>query len=189
MSISYSYVNVESFKMLHIGEGRSGWHHWGLMDHEGVIIRLHYLGYPKVKHCWLPYCLLKKLYTAFDDIGTYVGILFPGDLYEIFISQKFTDEESEAMYDERKGCFALNTYEDEDGYIHLTPLLPELLDMNTLEKIARDPALDITLFDEMHNSIILDRKIWSHKHGRWSQEWFDYCDKLIAKDPNLQRFE
>ena len=159
------------------------------MDHNGVTVRLDYLGYPEVQHCYLPYSLLKKLYTAFDNMGRYVGILFPGELYEIFISRQFTDEESELMHDERKGCFTLNTYEDEEGYIYLTPLLLELLDMEILEKIVKDPTLDIKIFDRMYESIVLDQNIWEYKHARWSQEWFDYCDKLIAENNNLRRFE
>ena len=159
------------------------------MDHEGVTIRLDYLGYPEIKHCWLPYSLLKKLYTAFDEMNNCVGILFPGELYERFIIQKYTDEESERLYDERKGCFTLNSCEDEEGYIHLIPLLPELLDMTTLEKIANDPALDITLFHDHHDDVILDRTIWNRKHARWSQEWIDYCNRLVARNNDFQRFE
>lgn len=189
MSISYSYVDIENFKMLHVGEGRGAWHHWGLMDHEGVTIRLDYLGYPEEKSCYLPYCLLKKLYTAFDSMGTYVGILFPGELYEIFVSQRFTEEESEKAYDDRTGCFYLDVCEDEEGYIHLTTLLPELLDINVLEKIAKDPALDITLFDKVHDRVVLDRTVWKYKHARWSQDWIEYCNKLVAENTDLQRFE
>ncbi len=189
MSIAYRYVDLITFKMLHVDEGRIAWHHWGLMDHEGVTIRLDYLGYPKVRCCYLPYVLLKKLYTAFDDMGDSLGTLITGGLTEALISQKYTDEESEKAYEDRTGCFNLDLEEDEDGYIHLTPLLPELLNMSILNKIANDPALDATLFDEMHTTVISDRTIWKHKHGRWSQEWIDYCNKLVAEDSGLQRFE
>lgn len=189
MSIAYNYVDLKTFKMLHVDEGRMAWHHWGLMDHEGIIIRLEYLGFPVEKSCYLPYSLLKKLYTAFDDMGGYQGTLITGGLLEVLISQKYTDDESDYLHDERKGCFTLNTYEVEEGYIHLTPLLPELLDMSILEKIAKDPALSIQLFEKMRDTVISDRTIWNHKHGRWSQEWIDYCNKLVAENSNLQRFE
>lgn len=92
-------------------------------------------------------------------------------------------------YDDRIGCFHLDVCEDEEGYIHLTTLLPELLDINVIEKIAKDPALDTALFSTVRDKVILDQTIWKYKHARWSQEWIEYCNKLVAENTDLQRFE
>ena len=79
MSISYNYVELNTFNEIRLGDGSQHWKHWGIMDHTGIIIDLMYLGFKESKKCFLPAYLLRNLYSNFDDKFQYGGILFAGD--------------------------------------------------------------------------------------------------------------
>lgn len=188
MSISYNYVEITTFNHLYVGDGRGKWHHWGLLDHKGVTIRLDFLGYPEAKSCFLPANILKKLYTNFDNYHEYVGILFSGDLYEIIAEKRFDSKTADEMHENRQGFLCLNYTDEEQGYPYLLPLLPELEDMDFLTSLANDPTLDMNRFYQVLPKLkgnVSNGNIYNYRHPRWSYEWLEYCERLVKKNPNM----
>lgn len=187
MSISFNYVELTTFNHLCVGDGRAKWHHWGLLDHEGVTIRLDFLGYPEVKTCFLPANILKKLYINFDNYYQKVGVLFPGDLYLLIAKKNFDTKTADEMHENREGFLCLDLTDEEQGYPYLVPLLPELKDMAFLTSLANDPTLDMNNFYRVLSKLksnVENARIYEYRHPRWSHEWLEYCEKLVEQ--NLQ---
>jgi hypothetical protein len=153
MSSDYKYYRLEDLYCIHIGNGRSAWQKWGVMDHEGPIIRLDYLGYPQKHYAYLPLSLLTALYQRFAQSSQSELRLGDFDDMDDIAIERYGDEQSTLLYDERKILATINHEWGDEGYPLLTPYLPELLDPDIINRIAADPWLDRRLLAEAEEPI------------------------------------
>jgi len=193
MSSDYKYYRLEDLYCIHIGSGRSAWQKWGVMDHEGPIIRLDYLGYPQKHYAYLPLSLLTALYQRFAQSSQSELRLGDFDDMDDIAIERYGDEQSMLLYDERKILATINHERGDEGYPLLTPYLPELLDPDIINRIAVDPWLDRRLLTEaeelgLGGGGIYDR-LWRDRSARWSKEWRKYCDGVMQTNRAYKSFE
>ena len=191
MSISYNYVELNTFNEIRLGAGSQHWKHWGIMDHAGIIIDLMYLGFKESKKCFLPAYLLRNLYSNFDNKFQYGGILFAGDWYELIAEKYYSLDKADDLYERNIGFIPINYKDEEEGYPFLIPLLPELNDLSVIDSISNDPTLNVELFYKTLDNKLLggnvdNQIIYKYRHPRWSEEWLMYCKKIMSEDFTLK---
>lgn len=184
MSISYYYFGHDCLNMILVGDGRGAWRRWGLMDHEGPLIRLDFLGHPARRLSYLPLDLLELLYERFRQANP-SGVSLVADYdYMPIALLRHSEEELDALYEQRKALVDITLDDEWNGYPHMRPYLPELYDPATIERLANDPWLDYGLLSRAEHlgpekgGIRPD--LWVDRSARWSPEWRAYCDKLKA---------
>lgn len=155
------------------------------MDHEGPIIRLDYVGYPRERYVYLPPDLLELLYKRFEKANPSGVAVVAGDEDLLIARRRYSDEELDALYEQRKAFVTINVEEAWMGYPHMRTFLPELYDPNVQERLANDPWLDCRLLRSAEklgpfNGGIPDN-LWVDRSSRWSPEWRAYCDALQVK--------
>lgn len=180
MSRSFYYFGHDTLNMILVGEGRATRMNWGLMDHEGPIIHLDYIGYPEKRYAYLPEDLLSLLYERFlaDNPGG-ASLVLDEQYLPIALAHR-SREELDALCAENKALLVLNMQQNEEGYPLLRKYLPELFEATTLERLANDPWLDYLALRRAEN-LGLDKGGISpglsvERASRWSPEWRAYCD-------------
>lgn len=194
MSVSYYYYRMEDFNYILVGYGRSAWLSWGVMEHEGPIIRLDYLGYPKEHRSYLPYSLLSKLYERFAASSKTPLKLAKLDAeMDMLADERYGEEQANILYEDEKILVAINLIGDDEGYKYLTPYLPELLDAEIINRLAADPWLNNSLLSKAQALGVegggIPPNLWTNKSASWSKEWREYCDKLMARNPGYRSFD
>ncbi|WP_395351208.1 hypothetical protein [Variovorax sp. UC122_21] len=188
MSNSYCYWGHDTLTDIWVGEGRSSWVRWGLMDHRGSFFRLDYLGYPTERHVYLPMDLLELLYERFRQANPSGVTLDANDLFEAGLKNqgRFTEQEMDEMYDRREALFSINVERSEEGYPHVRSYLPELFEAATVRRLASDPWLDMSLLQRAEflgpDRGGMRHDLWIDRSARWSMEWRAFCDQLTSID-------
>lgn len=182
MSISYEYFGVDTLTSILVGDGRGAWRRWSLMDHEGPMFDLQYLGYGKSKVVYLPPAMLATLYDRFKSANP-GGVDLHSDCSEgeAIALKRFREEELDLLFDQRKVLLSING-EPLAGYPHMRPYLPELFERETMELLASDPWLDAGLLRHAERLGAagggIPPDLWVDRSSRWSPEWRAYCDRL-----------
>jgi len=188
MSNSYLYCGHDTLTDIWVGEGRSAWARWGLSDHIGPFFRLDYLGYPTSRHAYLPPDLLELLYERFRQANPSGVTLSVNDLFEAGLrgQGRYTEREMDDLYDRREALFSVNVEKAEEGYPYVRPYLPELFEPATVQRLASDPWLDMSLLRRAEllgpDRDGIPHDLWVDRSARWSPEWRAFCDKLTSLD-------
>lgn len=188
MSIAYYLYGYDCMNKILIGDGRGAWSNWGLMDHEGPVINLSYLGYGQRKHVYLPPDLLELLYSRFCQANPSGTSLIMGDADDVIALQSHTAGELDKLYESGQALMIINIDKNDEGYPLLRPYLPELFEAETIQRLADDPWLDRALLgqaelDNIENGGI-PGNLWVTKSARWSPEWREYCNHLLRDSKN-----
>jgi len=182
VSRSYYYFGHDTLNMILVGDGRATWMNWGLMDHEGPIIHLDYLGYPEKRYAYLPEDLLSLLYERFLADNPAGASLVLDEQYLSIALTRRPREELDALCEEKKALQVINLQQNEEGYPQLRKYLPELFEPATLERLAKDPWLDYLALRRAENIGAEKGGIPSNlrvdRASRWSPEWRAYCNRL-----------
>jgi hypothetical protein len=182
VSRSYYYFGHDTLNMILVGDGRATWMNWGLMDHEGPIIHLDYLGYPEKRYAYLPEDLLSLLYERFLADNPAGASLVLDEQYLPIALTRRSREELDALCEEKKALQVINLQQNEEGYPQLRKYLPELFEPATLERLANDPWLDYLALRRAENLGVdkggIPSNLRVERASRWSQEWRTYCDRL-----------
>jgi len=84
------------------------------------------------------------------------------------------------MYDRREALFSIGVEKLEEGYPYVRPDLPELFESATVERLASDPWLDMSLLDRAEflgpDCGGMRHDWWVDRSARWSVEWRAFCD-------------
>lgn len=91
--------------------------------------------------------MLELLYKRFRQANPSGVKLSVNDLFDASLRGRYTEQEIEDMYDRREALFSVDVEESEEGYPYVRPYLPELLEPATLQRLASDPWLDMTLLE------------------------------------------
>lgn len=180
MSRSYYYFGHDTLNMILVGEGRATRMNWGLMDHEGPIIHLDYLGYPEKRYAYLPADLLALLYERFLADNPGGASLVLDEQYLPIALTHHSREELDGLYKEGKALLVINMQQNEEGYPLLKKYLPELFEPATLERLANDPWLDYLALRRAENLGAdkggISASLHADRASRWSPEWRAHCD-------------
>jgi hypothetical protein len=175
-----------------IGYGPRPMAHWPLSSFRGPCVWTNLLGLPERKLVMLPPDLLSLLYQRFkaaNPDGTTIGEL--EELHARFAPAGKTPQELDELCEQRE-LFVSLTHQDEDqGYPHLRPYLPELFLSDWLRAIAADPWLDAHLLDKAAATLPADGEACGEitstgyrvvvpegRCERWWPQWRMYCDTL-----------
>lgn len=86
------------------------------------------------------------------------------------------DEAIVRLMEARQMFVTLDNTDEDLGYPHLRPYLPEVFEPETVRRMEDDPWLDVRLLGEaMKAGHVPDRRDY---HPRWSPEWRVYCDRM-----------
>lgn len=182
MSRSFYYFGHDNLDMILVGEGKATRMNWGLMDHEGPIIQLDYIGYPEKRYAYLPEDLLSLLYKRFLAENPGGASLVLDDQYLAIARAEHAQDELDALYGNGKALRVLNIQQAEEGYPLMKKYLPELFEAGVVERIAADPWLDYLALRRAENLGVdkggIPASPLAERALRWSPQWREYCDDL-----------
>lgn len=184
----YGYDTTQS---IWIGSGPSVMSHWKLENFPGPTLQAQWLGHAARKSLYLPQDLLLLLYERFRSRNPGgVSVAYMTELEARFAAH-MSSQECDALYEQRKIFVDLVLSDEDQGYPHLRPYLPEVFERQRLQEIAADPWLDAHLLATVAPTLSSDgeatnglAKDIGHiispagRSERWWPQWRSYCDAL-----------
>jgi len=154
---------------------------WNLEQHPG----------PEVRPCYLlgqqgtgPFYYLypehlELLYERFRRDNPSGVELMDDNEIDLRYAKGLDPETYDRLLDERKIFVGLDSTDEELGYPHLRPYLPEIFEPEMVRRMEADPWLDAWLLQAaIAKGQVPDRRDY---HPRWSPEWRAYCEREMER--------
>ncbi len=152
---------------------------WSLQQHPGPSLLAKALGGRQDRSCYLYPQHLELLYARFGQANPGGVELGSDSLIEHKYSQGMSPDIVEQLYEKRKMFVALESTDEDLGYPHLKPYLPEIFAPEMVAIMQADPWLNARLLVQaIAQGDVPDRRDF---HPRWSQEWRSYCDDRYGR--------
>jgi hypothetical protein len=152
--------------------------HWTLEQFPGPSILTSELGSEQGKLIFLPIIYLNRLYDRFRAANADGTCICIDESYYNYLSRKYTPEQEEELYAERKLLVDITETDADKGLPHLRRYLPEIFDPKVITTLEQDIWLNIDMMGHALRTGAI--KATGDQDVRWSPEWRAYCDRLIA---------
>jgi hypothetical protein len=180
MSNAHYMIGLDTLEVLGVGTGRGKeFDAMSLDQREGPKISSYYFGFQPGRVLYLypeQLDLLYKRFTAANPSGVVAGT---GDLfYREYAPKNLSQEAIENM--ENQGKIFVHLFDEypPHPYPYVRKYLPELFEPGVVEKMHRDPWLNVHLLGQaVKEGFVPDGP---GETSRWFPEWRAYCDRLIA---------
>lgn len=175
---SFVLFGSDTLQMIGVSFGGAYRARWNLEQHPGPkLLTSVLLGVKKVSPIRYLYPQqLELLYERFRRANPGGVELADQDEVDGRYIRALGHEMFDRLMAERKLLAVLDLTDEDLGYPHLRPYLPEVFEPETVRRMEVDPWLDVELLGEaMRSGKVPCRRDY---HPRWSPEWRAYCDRV-----------